>query len=114
MSEAKCKPYMSYDPLPKGYIRLLKILPALNKADIEDEIEISLISVPLAECPPYVTLSYTWEDPGPFVDATTIIFTKVPLCYPIRCGDGLVLCTRNLRNALHRLRQGEMIQNLAP
>ncbi|KAL8782794.1 MAG: hypothetical protein Q9213_005118 [Squamulea squamosa] len=111
---AECKPYMSYDPLPKGYVRLLKIQPALNIKDIEDDIEISLISVPLAQCPPYVAWSYTWGDPGPFVDATTVIFTKVPLCYPIRCGGRLVLCTRNLRNALRRLRQVEKIQNSAP
>ena len=79
---------MSYDPLPTGYVRLVKIhsTPDLDIPNIENEIEISLISAPLAECPPYVALSYTWGDPGPFVDAMTFIFTKVPRCYPIKCG----------------------------
>lgn len=110
---AERKPYMRYDPLPNGYVRLLEIQPALNTEDIEDEMEISLISVPLAECPPYVALSYTWGEPGPFVDATTVIFTKVLRCYPIKCDDRLILCTRNLRNALRRLRQIDNLQRLA-
>lgn len=43
-----------------------------------------------------------------------MIFTKVPRCYPIKCGNRLILCTRNLRNALRRLRQCETYQNLQP
>lgn len=110
----QCEPYMSYDPLPEGYVRLLKIHENPMPWNIEEEIEISLISVPLAECPPYVTLSYTWADPEPFVDPTTLIFTKVPRCFPIKCGRRLILGTRNLRNALRRLRQYENIQKSAP
>lgn len=111
----QCEPYMSYHPLPDGYVRLLKIredTTAWN--DIEEEIEISLISVPLANCPPYVTLSYTWAEPEPFVDPTTLIFTKVPRCFPIKCEGRLILGTRNLRNALRRLRQYQNIQRSAP
>lgn len=109
----ECHPYMSYDPLPDGYIRLLRIqYPQNARFDLEAEIEISLTSVPLAECPPYVTLSYTWSDPEPFVDPTTIIFTKLPRCYPIKCGNRLILCTRNLPNALRRLRELENFQEL--
>jgi hypothetical protein len=103
---------MSYDLLPEGYVRLLKIHEIISH--FEEEIEISLISVPLAECPPYVALSYTWAEPEPFVDPTTIIFTKVPRCYPIKCGGRLILGTRNLRDALRRLRQYERIQKYEP
>ena len=105
---------MSYDPLPEGYVRLLKIHENPMPQNIEEEIEISLRSVPLAECPPYVTLSYTWADPEPVVDPTTLIFTKVPRCFPIKCGGRLVLGTRNLRDALRRLRQWENNLNSAP
>ena len=104
---------MSYDPLPDNFVRLLRIqYPQNSTIDFEAEIEISLVSVPLAECPPYVTLSYTWGDPEPYEDPTTVIFTKVPRCYPIKCGDRLILCTRNLRNALRRLREREIYKKL--
>ena len=106
-----CYPYMNYKPLPDGYVRLLRVQPPEDpRTDLEAEIEISLTTVPLAECPPYVTLSYTWADPEPFVDPTNVIFTKVPRCYPIKCDNRLILCTRNLRNALRRLRQLELVQ----
>ena len=109
-----CEPYMSYDSLPEGYVRLLKIKANPNPGNIEEEIEISLMSVPLAKCPPYITLSYTWVDPEPFEDPITVIFTKVPRCFPIKCGGHFILGTRNLRSALRRLRQIENIQNTAP
>jgi hypothetical protein len=65
----KSHPYMDYEPLPEGYIRLLKIHESPNVCntdtnpetwDLGGDIKISLISVPLNECPPYVALSYTW------------------------------------------------------
>ena len=106
--ESKYDPYLKYDPLPEDHIRLLRMQGGLNTSYSEDEIRISLISAPLSECPPYVTLSYTWADPEPLQDPKTAIFTKVARCFPIKCGGDLVLCTRNLRNALRALRQ---IQN---
>ena len=109
-----CEPYMRYDPLPEGFVRLLKIQDNLEASNIEEEIEISLIPVSLAKCPPYITLSYSWADPEPFVDPTAVIFTKVPRCFPVKCGGRLILVTRNLRNALRRLRQYKNIQNSAP
>lgn len=55
--------------LPGGYVRLLKMQHPQNPSiDFEEIIEISLVSVPLAEYPPDVTLSYTWAEPEPFVD----------------------------------------------
>jgi len=120
---AKYDPYLKYTPLPQGHIRLLKIHESStawnieenpNTWNLEQEIEISLISLPLDECPPYITLSYTWGEPGPFVDPTTSIFTQVPRCFPFKCHGKLVLATRNLRNVLRRLRQFEYIQKLAP
>ena len=109
-----CEPYMRYDPLPEGHVRLLKIQDNLEASNIEEEIEISLIPVSLAKCPPYITLSYTWADPEPFADPTAVIFTKVPRCFPVKCGGRLILVTRNLRNALRRLRQYKNIQKSAP
>jgi Heterokaryon incompatibility protein (HET) len=117
------RPYLNYDPLQEGCIRLLKIHPSSNAWDIEtnpsewnihDEIEISLVSVPLDECPPFVALSYSWGEPGPFVDPTTSIFTQVARCFPIKCQGRLILGTRNLRSALRRLRQSDYIQKMAP
>ena len=110
----KCKPYMNYDTLPEGYMRLLKIQENPNPSNIEEEIEVQLVSVLFDECPSYVTLSYTWVEPEPIEDTTGVIFTRVPRCYPVKCGGRLILCTRNLRNALRRLRQFEIIQKTAP
>ena len=65
---AKYDPYLKYTPLSQGHIRLLKIHESStawnieenpNTWNLEQEIEISLISLPLDECPPYITLSYT-------------------------------------------------------
>ena len=109
-----CEPYINYESLPEGYVRLLKIYGNPNPWNIEEEIEIQLITVPLAKCPPYVTLSYTWVEPEPVEDPTAAIFKKVPRCFPIKCGGRFILCTRNLRNALRRLRQIDDSQNTAP
>ena len=102
---------MSYDSLPEGYIRLLKIYGNPDPWNFEEEIEIQLVSVPLAKCPPYVTLSYTWGEPDLVEDPTAAISTKVPRCFPIKCGGRFILGTRNLRNALRRLRLIEDSQN---
>jgi hypothetical protein len=119
----KCHPYMDYEPLPEGYVRLLKIHESPNVWNIEKnpntwdlggDIKISLISVPLNESPPYVALSYTWGEPGPFMDPTTSIFTQISRCFPIKCRGKLILGTRNLINAVRRLRQYEYIQKRAP
>ena len=54
-----CEPYMRYDPLPEGHVRLLKIQDNLEASNIEEEIEISLIPVSLAKCPPsYYAILY--------------------------------------------------------
>ena len=120
---AKCYPYMSYDCLPVGHIRLLKIQEASaswninenpNTWDLEEELEVSLISVPLNASPPYVALSYTWGEPGPFSDPTISVFTQVTRCFPLKYHGRVILITRNLRNALRRLRQLDYIQKMAP
>lgn len=108
------EPYMKYSPLLEGYVRLLKIHEGSDASNMEGEIEISLMSVSLAQCPPYVALSYTWADPEPYTNPATIIFTKVARCFPIKCAGRLILGTRNLRSALRRLRQYENIQKSAP
>ncbi|KAG7008480.1 hypothetical protein G7Y79_00005g016210 [Physcia stellaris] len=110
--KSEYKPYLKYDPLPQGHVRLLRFQGSLI-SDYEDEIEISLITAPLSNCPPYITLSYTWECPEPVQDPKTIIFTKVARCFPIKCGGKLLLGTHNLRNALRALRKVENSQQSA-
>ena len=101
--ESKYEPNFKHDPLPEGHVRLLRVQESLNASYSDDEIEISLISASLSACPPYNTLSYTWADPEPFQYPKTVVFTKIAQCYPVKCGGGLILVTRNLRNALRSL-----------
>ena len=112
--EMNCEPYMNYDSLPDGHVRLLKIRENPDPQNLEEEIELTITSLPLQECPPYVALSYTWDDPEPFQDPIRVMFTTVPRCFPVKCGGRLVLGTWNLRDALRRLRQYEHIQKSTP
>lgn len=106
----KPKPYFNYNTISAGYIRLMEIFEPASAHKLEEPLEISLISVPLHSCPAYVALSYTWGEPSPFIDPSTLVFTKVPRCYPIKCNKQIVLVTRNLRDALRRLRQGQYLR----
>jgi hypothetical protein len=106
------RPYYNYKPLRDGWIRLLRIAPSstdpnhISPAEVEKPVLITFEEHSLASCPPYIALSYTWGDATVTVDQTRTTFTTVPRCYPIFCDDQLLRGTRNLRDALRRLRQG--------
>ncbi|KAJ8131986.1 hypothetical protein O1611_g1638 [Lasiodiplodia mahajangana] len=77
---------------------------------LDSGLHVTLYDYPLSSCPNYTALSYTWGDPSPVVDPTYSIFTQEPRCFPIGCysidgGEYLLRVTRNLRDALRRLRQ---------
>ncbi|KAL0256060.1 Ubiquitin-like protein [Diplodia seriata] len=100
-------PYYRYSPLPGNTIRLIKIIcPEYipNREKIFEDLQLSMITVNLADAPVYDALSYTWGDPTPEPDPTTEKFTKVARCFPIECDGRAVLGTRNLRDALRQLR----------
>jgi len=64
-----------------------------------------MIETPLRSKVQYIALSYSWGPATSRIDPTTAIFTQEPRCYPVRCNGALLLVTRNLRDALRRLRQ---------
>lgn len=109
--------YYNYDALPEGSIRLLKILPATKSGytsvawnpslhPIEEQLEISLETFDVSECPPYMALSYTWSSSGSLVDPKPSIFTKIERVYPLFCQDSILLATWNLRSFLRQVRKG--------
>ena len=110
------EPYYNYRTLKKGHIRLLGIepLPATAKgyspADVEKDLHVTVKEYSLQACPPYIALSYTWGAPTVIADPTTSMFTTVPRCYPIYCDGRVLRGTRNLRDALRRLRQGDQVR----
>ena len=61
-----------------------------------------------------IILSYTWGAPSGFINPNTTTFTTIPRCFPIKCAGNLVLGTRNLRDALRRLRQGQNYSQKTP
>ena len=101
-------PYYKYEPLPKGYIRLLKIEDITDGWDLqnlEHEFSVSLFPYPAHSCPNYDALSYTWGNPIPLEEPEREIFTTVGRCFPIYCAGRVLLGTRNLKHALGHLRQ---------
>lgn len=98
-------PYLNYPPLLEGCIRLISIENAKDANDIDEKLKIVFVFTPLDECPPYTALSYTWGDPSFNIDPSTIILSKVARVYPIICHGQIILATRSLRDALHRVRQ---------
>ncbi|UPX19599.1 uncharacterized protein EKO05_0009857 [Ascochyta rabiei] len=98
-------PYFDYHPLQDSWIRLVSIEKAIDVSDIHEELKINLISSPLSTDPPYTALSYTCGDPSPNTDPCTNISTKVFRCYPVLCRDRIILASRDLRDALRRIRQ---------
>lgn len=101
----KSYPYFNYDPLLDGCIRLVAISDARDSRDIGEQLEISLISSTFKSCPPYTALSYTWGNPSPIIDPCTTMFSNVLRCYPVACHGCILLVSRNLRDALRRIRQ---------
>jgi hypothetical protein len=108
-----CSPYYNYKPLPSGWIRLLQIHDAEHGAaaapkqgpDFSAAIYVSLTDYPLSSCPKFTALSYTWGSPTRDVDPKYVAFTTVPRCFPITCNGKLLRGTRNLRDALRRIRE---------
>ena len=97
--------YLNYPPLSEGHIRLISIENAKDADNTNEKFKIVPIFRPFKECPPYPALSYTWGDPNFNVDPSTVILSKVARIYPIKCHNQIVLATRNLRDALRRIRQ---------
>ena len=83
----------------------MAIEKATDANEIVEQLKIHFFSSPLSTCPSYTALSYTWGDPSPNIDPRTIMFTKVLRCYPVLCQNRIVLASRNLRDALRRIRQ---------
>ncbi|KAI1123838.1 heterokaryon incompatibility protein-domain-containing protein [Nemania abortiva] len=118
--KAKPHPYYNYTRLPDGWIRLVRIHgdslddrdPVSGKFNLRDDLYVTLHDYPLSSCPDYIALSYTWGDPGGMIDPTYLIFTKEPRCFPINCGRSLLRSTRNLRDALRYLRQGQRARKI--
>lgn len=110
------EPYYNYKPLAEGSIRLLRIrVPDTggsfySTADFEEEVHVTLEEYPLESCPTFIALSYTWGEPTVIEDPTLSIFTSVPRCYPIYCEGKLLRGTRNLRDALRRIRQNTWLR----
>ena len=110
-------PYYIYDALPIGHIRLLKINyegDIANPHHLYEDLGVSLVSVALSSAPNFVALSYTWGDASLLDPTDGLIFTKVRRCFPVRCGHKLLLSTRNLRDALRRLRFLERLKHADP
>ncbi|KAI0454540.1 heterokaryon incompatibility protein-domain-containing protein [Xylaria acuta] len=103
----KPRPYYNYTTLPEGWIRLLRIHDDSINGALDNDLHVTLYDYPLSSCPDYIALSYTWGEPSPIVDPTYRIFTQEPRCFPIGCGGYLLRATRNLRDALRRLREGQ-------
>ncbi|KAH7323114.1 heterokaryon incompatibility protein-domain-containing protein [Stachybotrys elegans] len=112
----KPAPYFNYSPLPAGFIRLVRIesgrsTTQLREVGLNNRISISLHEYDLASCPRFTALSYTWGDPlPPKQDERRQIFTEEPRCYPINCEGSIILCTRNLRDALRRFQHFQQIR----
>ncbi|GAW20782.1 hypothetical protein ANO14919_102930 [Xylariales sp. No.14919] len=106
-------PYYNYTSLPKGWIRLVRIhqnpLQEPSRANLDDDLHVTLHDYPLSSCPDYIALSYTWGEPSGRPDPAYRIFTQEPRCFPINCGGYLLRATRNLRTALRYLRWRQRI-----
>ncbi|EXJ56733.1 hypothetical protein A1O7_07077 [Cladophialophora yegresii CBS 114405] len=105
------QPYYNYQPLREGWIRLVRIrsVPSssrrLHPPDdaLEADIHVVFEEYSLQNCPTYIALSYTWGN-ATVTDPTSTVFTTELRCYPIFCERELLRTTRNLRDALRRLR----------
>jgi len=114
----KRKPYYNYKVLTNGFIRLLRIHDD-TEVEIEraatgyttGDIHISLESYPIVSCPDFVALSYTWGEPTHEPDSRYVTFTTEQRCFPLFCDGKVLRVTRNLRDALRRLRQGQLARN---
>ncbi|KAH8647728.1 heterokaryon incompatibility protein-domain-containing protein [Xylariales sp. PMI_506] len=117
------EPYFSYAPLPQGWIRLLQVHdisddPRFTPEELYEDIHVTLHTYPLSSCPDYTALSYTWGDPSPLPDPAYRVFSTEPRCFPVLHHNGsdgddhplLLRGTRNLRDALRRLRQTQQIR----
>lgn len=106
------EPYHTYDVLPPRWIRLLRL--TYGSRALPDKrtkpLYISMISVPLGNCPDYVALSYTWGAPTWDLHEQEEVFILEPRCYPIHCAGKLLLATRNLRDALNGIRFAQQTQ----
>ncbi len=119
---AKSSPYYDYRPLSSGWIRLLQIRDdgyhsGVSESDgsFSSTIEVTLAEYPLSSCPEYTAVSYTWGSPTREPDPSYAIFTTEPRCFPIICDGKILLATRNLRDFLRRLRQGQKkLKRLGP
>ncbi|TPX17571.1 uncharacterized protein E0L32_012134 [Thyridium curvatum] len=102
-------PYYNYRSLPVGSIRLVRVEARSTTRQhrvfgLDNHIRISMHEYQLASCPRFTALSYTWGEPFlPKQDEVAQIFTGEARCYPINCGGKIILCTRNLRDALRRI-----------
>ncbi|KAH7328094.1 heterokaryon incompatibility protein-domain-containing protein [Stachybotrys elegans] len=108
---SKPYPYYNYELLEPQSIRLLRLHSDSSEQDAAAnhtaDIRVSLKHFPLSSCPQFAALSYTWGDPTIEPDPRYAIFTKVDRCFPIECDGRLLLGTRNLRDALRRIRRAQ-------
>lgn len=101
----KTSTHFPYHRLQDGWIRLVSVQEAADASEISEQLKIHFVSTPLSTSPSYTALSYTWGEPSPNIDPRVIMFTKVLRCYPVLCQDRTILVSRNLRDALRRIRQ---------
>ena len=103
-------PYYTYKPLSTGWIRLLQIHHGnceeyKSDTSFSSTISVSLTEHALSSCPKYTALSYTWGSATHEPDPRYATFTTEPRCFPVICEGKLLRSTRNLRDALRRIRE---------
>lgn len=98
---AKITPAYHHEPLntSKNQIRLLRIVTTCTS---EESVSITLETHDLETAPPYIALSYAWEDPG---------LQYQNLTYPVNVDEASIQVGRTLHTALIELR--DKIQELS-
>lgn len=102
--------YYSYQPLGPRDIRLLSIEPYIESP--EESIKVNIEVVSLDDEPRYDALSYTWGSPTveEAKEVSQQMSTNIPRCCEIFCGSNVLRVTKNLRDAMLRLRQWRLPQ----
>lgn len=99
--------YYKYNPLPRGWIRLIRCVNAKweSPSPLEwwtRDLEIQLLEVPFEEAPAYDAISYTWGAATQQEEKwdSQQILSREPRLYPVRCDGKIVLVTKTLRQVL--------------